>query len=57
MDEKRKSGLHRAFSPYLRKPIRTLDEAQHEDRQGDSEAREQAQDRLDNNVFRISSGR
>ena len=57
MDEHRKSSANRAFSPYLRRPIRTLDEVQHDDRQGDSEAREQAHDRLDNNAWRMSQGR
>lgn len=57
MDEHRKSGANRAFSPYLRRPIRSLDEVQHDDRRGDSDAGEQADERLDNNVFRMSQGR
>jgi len=57
VDDQRKYGANRAFSPYLRKPIRSLDEVQHDDRHGESEAREQAYDRLDNNVFRISGFR
>ena len=57
VDEQRKSGANRAFSPYLRRPIRTLDEVQHGDRHGESEAREQASERLDNNVFRMSGSR
>lgn len=57
MEEKRKNSAHRAFSPYLRRPVRSLDEVQHDDRQGDLEAREQAHKRLDNNAFRISDAR
>ena len=54
VDENANSGANRAFSPYLRRPIRSLDEIQHGDRQGSSETREQAHDRLDNNLFRMS---
>lgn len=57
MDDHRKSNANRAFSPYLRRPIRSLDEVQHNDGHGDSEPCEQAHDRLDNNVFRMSQGR
>lgn len=59
VDEQRKSGANRAFSPYLRRPIRSLDEVQHDERDGDSETREreQAHERLDNNAFWISGGR
>lgn len=57
MDENRNSGANRAFSPYLRRPIRSLDEVQHDDRRGDTDAGEQAGERLDNNVFRMSQGR
>ena len=54
MDENRKSGANRAFSPYLRRPIRSLDEVQHDDRRSDTNAGEQADERLDNNVFRMN---
>jgi hypothetical protein len=57
VDENRKSGANRAFSPYLRRPIRSLDEVQHDERRGDTDVGEQADDRLDNNVFRMSQGR
>ncbi len=57
MDENRNSGANRAFSPYLRRPIRSLDEVQHDDRRGDTDVGEQAGERLDNNVFRMSQGR
>jgi hypothetical protein len=57
VEEKQKSSANRAFSPYLRRPIRSLDEVQHDDRHSDMEAREQAQERLDNNAFRMSNGR
>lgn len=57
MDDHRKTHANRAFSPYLRRPIRTLDEVKHDDRHGESETGEQAHDRLDNNLFRMSQGR
>lgn len=57
MDESQKNASGRAFSPYLRKPIRSLEEARHEGHSQDSEACEQARERLDNNVFRMSNAR
>ncbi|WP_156092628.1 hypothetical protein [Rhodovibrio salinarum] len=54
MDNQQKSSLNRAFSPYLRKPIRSLDEVRHDDRRSDAERNEQAHERLDNNAFRTS---
>lgn len=53
MDSERDKPNHQATSPYLRRPIRSLDEARYATSAGDELPGEQADERLDNHAFRV----
>jgi hypothetical protein len=57
VENTRNTPSNRATSPYLRKPIRSLDQVRHEEHAyaGDAGPQEQADQRLDNHAFRMSA--
>jgi hypothetical protein len=57
VDDQRKSAATRAFSPYLRRPLRALEEVEHAQSHGHGDTGEEVHERLDNNLFRISGTR
>jgi organic radical activating enzyme len=54
--EREKPG-RAATSPYLRRPIRSLEEARSATLTGGEPPTEQAEERLDNHVFRLNGAR
>jgi hypothetical protein len=53
VDSERDKPSQHATSPYLRRPIRSLDEARHATSAGKELPSEQAEERLDNHAFRL----